>query len=202
MLIASCLPSIMTRLSVVVSVMLTFLYTKYLKPTTWAKNLVCAFIIAFSPCASGFTALHYLRDLDSAKQIVTVPALWRLFGVLFAGFLGREILMDCNDVVDDEAAGIRTIPVVHGKPFATKVALLSEVAQGFIAIAPHAMQLFSAGISLAPMRRAALAGVGCATHVLSSWRIWKTGGEECCTLISKFVDLNLLTLGWFFASFI
>ena len=42
--------------------------------------------------------------------------------VLFCGILHREILMDLNDVDGDRDNGVRTVPVVLGKPAALAIA--------------------------------------------------------------------------------
>jgi hypothetical protein len=60
LLLMPFLPGVATRLAVNCSVMITFLYTKHLKPKTWIKNIACAMIIAASPLTSGAAALNLL----------------------------------------------------------------------------------------------------------------------------------------------
>lgn len=130
-------PGIPSRLAVVTGLMLTFWYTKHIKPLLWLKNVMCACLIALAPFASGSAALQVAMDTTTAGAAAAatvsswgtlrglwVPALWRLVGFLFFGVCGREIVMDITDLEDDQRTGVDTIPVHFGKRFASVVALI------------------------------------------------------------------------------
>jgi len=225
LVVSTCLPGVPTRLSVVVALMMTYLYTKHLKPLTWVKNAVCASLIALAPWTSGSCAWNLLQQhqqyvaagaatgsssssaaIGSLRFVFLVPELWRLFAVLFAGVLGRELLMDIVDVVPDEAAGIRTVPVVHGRLYAVKVAALSTGIMAIVAMAPHVQQLWRLPAAIPiwtspPLRRLLLAGVASAAHLRNIWKVWKSRGEDAA-LITKTVDASLLTVVGLLASFV
>jgi len=119
-LVVTCaLPGLSTRLAVLMGLLLTYFYTQSLKPVTWLKNVVCASLIALAPVTSGSAALHLVHANPAAAgwQVASVPALWRLTASLFCGILGREIMMDCNDVENDAKAHVQTLPVVHGRRY-------------------------------------------------------------------------------------
>jgi len=219
LVLSTCLPGAPTRLSVVTALIMTYLYTKHLKPVTWVKNAVCASLIALAPWTSGSCAWNLLQSHTTAATTTTtvlqsvwlVPELWRVFAVLFAGVMGREILMDCNDVEADEVAGIRTVPVVHGRRFAVTVAAASTTIMTVIATVPPLVQLIrlwssstSAAAQLwssAPLRRLLLAGLSSGAYLRNNWRIWKTKGEDA-VLITKSVDFCLLAVFGLLLSFV
>jgi len=224
LVVSTCLPGAPTRLSVVTALIMTYLYTKHLKPVTWVKNAVCASLIALAPWTSGSCAWNLLQSSHTTAAAATTtttvlqsvwlePELCRVFAVLFAGVMGREILMDCNDVEADEAAGIRTVPVVHGRRFAVTVAAASTVVMTVIATVPPLLELIrlwststSAAAaaplwSSAPLRRLLLAGLSSGAYLRNNWRIWKTKGEDE-TLITKSVDFCLLAVFGLLLSFV
>ena len=136
------------------------------------------------------------------------PGLWRLFGVLLFGVTGREILMDCTDVTADSAAGIRTVPVVHGKLFATKVATGCSLVMSLLATMPAIRQILatqggtnSSILLSAPVRRLTLAGMASVWQLRRNWQIFKTKGEDS-SLISQTVNESLLTVVLLLASFV
>jgi len=146
-------PGIPARLSVVSGAMLTFLYTNYLKPRTWIKNVVCAGLIALSPLTSGSAALHLLNKDASTASLVgkCVSHLGRLVLTLFTGFMSREIWMDMQDYEGDRAVGIRTIPVRYGRPFAGRISLAFLACTFSLAVVPPSWNLvsfFSTGSSI------------------------------------------------------
>lgn len=206
---SNCLPGIPTRLSVTVGLMLTYLYTVHLKPMTWVKNIVCASLIALAPWTSGSCALYLLQSGGGhvgSIGVWFVPSLWRLFGVLFCGVVGREILMDCNDLLADGASGLRTVPVVHGRLYASRVAAASTVVMTLLAVVPHLQQLtrLPAAVALwssAPLRRLLLAATGCGLQLRGTWRAVQTEGADA-TVIEAVVGQSLLTVVLMLASFV
>ena len=120
-------PGVPARLMVVIGNMLTYWYTKHIKPRTWWKNVVCASIMGISPATSAAAAFS-LSSTQNSFRVFGVSALSRLVVALFAGFTGREILMDINDVDDDTLLHVRTVPVTYGRKFASKVALACTAA--------------------------------------------------------------------------
>ena len=139
----TAVPGIVTRLMVIKGTMLTFYYTKFLKPSTGWKNVVCSFVMAISPLASGLAVLSIFGPPNGSVQGATVtgslllteihssqlylPLLNRVgkdFGFfilsLFLALVGREITMDVVDYDSDGRAGIETVPVKYGKTVATR----------------------------------------------------------------------------------
>ena len=108
-------PGIPARISVIIGLMLTFFYTKHIKPLTWIKNVMCASLIALSPATSGFAALKVASEISNGPwgnlRVLATPSLWRLVAMLFFGVCGREIMMDITDLNDDRLNRVRTIPV-------------------------------------------------------------------------------------------
>ena len=145
-----------------------------------------------------------------------IPSLWRLFGILFAGVLGREILMDCNDVVADRASGIRTIPVVYGCRIASYVATFTTGVMTYLAITAPVQQLLPL-VSLptiswnalvaarlwttAPFRRLALAGLGCMIQLNGMRKILRTNGADK-GVVDEMIQQNLFTVVLLMASFV
>jgi 4-hydroxybenzoate polyprenyltransferase len=209
LLVASLLPGIPTRLAVNVALIITFLYTKYLKPMTWVKNIVCASVISMAPWTAGSSVLHLLHHHHhndaTTMQIFLVPSLWRLSAVLFCGIFGREILMDCNDVEADRAAGIRTVPVVYGRQYASKIATVCAMVMWFIASTPPILALktpTSAATTIAvPLRRLIFASIGGWIQVKGSWNVWKTQGVDP-VVVNNAVNEGLRAAVFVLASFI
>ena len=80
------------------------LYTPYLKPIPFIKNITCASIIAFSVhfagtsfCSSGLTPLSQI-----------------LCRFIFLGSLQSELLLDMRDYEGDRLNSIQTVPVIYG----------------------------------------------------------------------------------------
>jgi 4-hydroxybenzoate polyprenyltransferase len=99
---ATMVPGVAGRVFVTGGLILTFLYTKHVKPRTWFKNALCASLISLSPLTSGVAAMSVLSS--SATTILQGGLDWsliRLVSMLFVGIMGREIAMDINDVPDD-----------------------------------------------------------------------------------------------------
>ena len=158
-------PGVPARLSVVIGLMLTFWYTKHLKPITWLKNVVCASLIALSPLTSGSAALAGIHQ--STWHVVTVMPLWRLTGMLLCGFLGREIMMDITDVADDRLHRVRTVPVKYGRKFASLVALLATGLSVLLAL-----------LGKESPRQWAFAGLGSVWLLTRAWQVWRVNGED------------------------
>jgi 4-hydroxybenzoate polyprenyltransferase len=139
----TAVPGIATRLMVIKGAMLTFYYTKFLKPCTGWKNVVCSFVMAISPLASGLAVLSIFGPPNGTVQGATatgslllteihssqlyLPLLSRVgkdFGLfilsLFLALVGREMTMDVVDYDSDGRAGIETVPVKYGKAVATR----------------------------------------------------------------------------------
>lgn len=210
LLLMCVLPGVETRLAVVVGLMLTYFYTQSLKPVTWLKNVVCAALIALSPWTSGAAALHVTAFGSTPAAIWMVPSVWRLTGMLFFGICGREILMDCNDVVVDEAANVQTVPVVHGRRFASRVAAAVTAIMAMCSIAGPVWQLTQVQASASswralatsgPVRRLVLATLGSAAMLRRSWQVVKTEGSDVA-VVSKAVDEGLLAVIILLASFV
>ena len=229
--LSNCLPGIPTRISVNIALMMTYLYTVHFKPITLMKNIVCATLIALAPWTSGSCTLYLLQQQYHVNMIGTggislstllrggvwaIPSLWRLFGILFAGVLGREILMDCNDVVADRASGIRTIPVVYGCRIASYVATFTTGVMTYLAITAPVQQLLPL-VSLptiswnalvaarlwttAPFRRLALAGLGCMIQLNGMRKILRTNGADK-GVVDEMIQQNLFTVVLLMASFV
>jgi 4-hydroxybenzoate polyprenyltransferase len=212
------LPGIPTRLSVVVGLMMTYWYTQYLKPVTWIKNVTCASLIALSPLTSGSAALHILYNKASWNwQVLGVPRLWRLIVMLFWGILGREILMDCNDVVNDLQANVQTVPVVYGRRFATLVALGATAIASALALSGPLARLIpyfltpdvSTTMSLRAIsksalgscRQLALATIGSYIQLRRGWKVYRTEGRDAEATDKAVVD-GLISVLFYLASYI
>lgn len=184
-ILMTVVPGIPARLLVVIGNMLTYWYTKHLKPITWLKNVVCASIMAVSPATSGAAAFHLLST-ESSFKVFGVSALSRLVVTLFLGFTGREILMDINDVDDDAMHDVRTVPVAYGRMFASKTALLCTTAMAVCAMMGPIWKIvqslggnvswkaLSSALSSSPggsTRQLVLASLGCLPMLRRAWKI-------------------------------
>jgi 4-hydroxybenzoate polyprenyltransferase len=216
LLVVACLPGTLTRLLATLSLMMTYLYTKHLKPKTFVKNLVCAGLIAFAPVTSGLAARAILLQLQSGVVFVGgggnmllggLPAdLWRLAIALFCAVFGREVYMDCNDMTADQRSGIRTIPVVYGKRVATMVAQGANVAMALLITTPPAYRYYRHGslhraTQLLLMRRLVLAGLASFWQVMRGFQIIRTRGDDKRT-IERTVNGGLWVLVLLLASFL
>ena len=145
------LPGIPTRLLAMGGSILTFYYTKHIKPKTWMKNVSCSILMSLAPLTSGYATVCHPFVQESVRTIgssdIDFWMIWKglgpLFCSLFFGFMGREIIMDITDYEADKSAGINTVPVVNGKRMASKVVMLQWLASGmFISISPI-MEIYS-----------------------------------------------------------
>jgi 4-hydroxybenzoate polyprenyltransferase len=207
--ISNCLPGIPTRLSVTAALMMTYLYTVHLKPMTWVKNIVCASLIALAPWTSGSCALYLLQQHGNniaLSGVWSIPALWRVFAVLFFGVFGRELLMDCADVDADRATGIRTIPVVYGCSTASKIAMASAILLTYFAMFAPIKQLlllpsFVPVWNSTPMRRLVLALAACGLQLRGTWSAVRTNGTDRVA-IDNVISQSLFTVVLLMASFV
>jgi 4-hydroxybenzoate polyprenyltransferase len=221
------IPGAPARLSVVGGLMLTFWYTQHLKPRTWLKNVVCASLIALSPLTSGMSALAMLSS--SAGPLTTTAApvmmtftsmapLMRVVGMLFVGILGREMTMDINDLDDDKAHGVRTVPVQYGRKFASRISFGCTVSAASLAMSGPALQVLqvlrSASQPLAVtsavalvagtpglIRRCAMASVGGFLQVRRATQVLQSEGQDFA-LNRRAVNEGLLTVVLLLASFV
>ena len=198
------LPGAPARLAVMVSLMLTYFYTNNLKPLTWVKNVVCAFLVAFAPLTSGSAALH-LASASSTTLTMSwwrMGPVWRLVAMLFFGILGREMTMDCNDVENDRAVGVQTIPVVYGPAFASRVALAcAGMAAGLALVGPLRDMTTVVVPRTVWARRLGLAATASAIQLTGAWRVWQTEGRDRNT-VRWAVDAGAKTILLFLASYL
>ena len=188
-------PGVPARMSVVGGLMLTFWYTKHLKPMTWIKNVMCASLIALSPFTSGTAALKVASEIGSGPwgnlRVLAIPSLWRLVMMLFWGVCGREIYMDMTDLEDDKLNSVRTIPVKYGKKYASGVAMVCYLLAGLSVLGgPLAQLLLSEASSVTALksillansggfaRRLAFASVGSLMLVRRGMQVFTSKGED------------------------
>ena len=202
LVLVAFLPGITTRLSVVVGLMLTYLYTQHMKPVTWLKNVVCASLIALSPWTSGSATLHVVAQTDSVSLAeLAIPSLCRLVGALFAGVFSREMLMDCNDVETDAQAAVRTVPVMHGQKFASRVAFVATAVMCALTMFGPVQQLLQYYVQIKSLsttpwalwRRFGLGAVACGSALYRGWSVVRTNGQDAA-VIQRTVDEGLLAV--------
>jgi 4-hydroxybenzoate polyprenyltransferase len=198
-------PGMASRLAIAVGAMLTFWYTQHLKPITWLKNVTCAALIALSPFTSGAAALELLAQQQGGSSMIAVStiwnvtSLWRLFGMLFCGFLGREILMDINDVVDDRLHRVKTVPVKYGRRFASRVALMCTLSMSMLSLM---ITTIDAGAnSFAYQRRIMLALAGSLSQSMRAVQVVLTDGEDP-DVVERAVEEGKTTVLLLLASFV
>ena len=195
------LPGALARLSVIFSLMLTYWYTNHLKPLTWVKNAVCAFLIAFAPLTSGSAALHLVSGgLFHGLHVLRVAPIWRVVAMLFFGIFGREMTMDCNDVENDRAVGVQTIPVVHGHAFASRMALVCAGIASALALAGPLWEIGRVPKAIWA-RRLGLAAVASAIQLIGAIKVWWAEGRDRDVVASS-VDDGVKTILLFLASFL
>jgi 4-hydroxybenzoate polyprenyltransferase len=178
------------------------------------KNIVCASLIALSPATSGSAALSLSSSNNSWSLLFGVPALWRLVGMIFCGFVGREILMDINDVDDDSAHDVRTVPVEFGRKFAARTALSCTAAMTVAATVGPMWQIQRAvGGSLTwtfllstlrtspATRKLLLASIGSLAMMRRAWHVYKTDGEDR-DIVDRAVEEGKLSVMFLLASFV
>jgi hypothetical protein len=140
--------------------------------------------------------------------------------------MAREMMMDCQDIAGDGATGVRTVPVVYGIPFTTRVALglttlLSILAMSvpclnfrrfFLSAATAATSgtttattlwssLVTSILTTSPGRRFLLAGIGSIWQLRRSWQVYRTQGKDE-HLIDRFVSEGMMALVFLLASFV
>lgn len=195
------LPGAPARLSVILSLMLTYWYTNHLKPMTWVKNAVCAFLIAFAPMTSGSAALHLVSGgLFHGLHVLRVGQIWRVVAMLFFGILGREMTMDCNDVENDRAVGVQTIPVVHGQAFTSRMAFLCAGVASLLAVGGPLWEMGHVPTATWA-RRLGLATLASAIQLTGAFRVCQTEGRDRAVVASA-VDNGVKTVLLFLASFL
>lgn len=203
-------PGIPARISVLGGTMLTFLYTQHLKPITWIKTVTCALLIALSPLTSGVAALALQQQLGLEPNIhdygSSLMSLFRLGAMLFFGFLGREILMDINDVVDDRLHRIKTVPVRYGRQFASRIALVSTCIMGLLCLLPIITSSLSSSSSFLLLqhhrrRQVALGLIGTVAQIRRAYQVARSGGTAP-ELVDKAVEEGKLTVLFLLASYI
>ena len=212
-LVLVCLvPGAPTRLAVTLSLMLTFLYTKHLKPLFGVKNVVCALLVACTPWTSAMAALYTTTNTSNAFWI-SISACWRLVLSLFCGVFAREVMLDCNDVDCDTKAGIDTIPVRYGCGRASAVSLLSTLVMSAIALSQPLHQILQEysreGVPLVnfvktrPIQTQRLGFALTASIIMlrRSWQVFQTRGKNA-KVNSTAVDESLITVVFLLASFI
>jgi 4-hydroxybenzoate polyprenyltransferase len=199
LLCATMVPGVPARVAVVSGLMLTFLYTKHVKPKTWAKNALCASLIAVSPLTSGVAAMTVLSNSSSNVlfQYINWP-LVRLVTLLFVGIMGREISMDINDTEDDLVHSVRTVPVVYGRPYASHVAWIGSLIVAALAVTGPALESMDTSTTI---RRASLAGMGSILQMRRYWTVAQSKGLDSHA-IDIAVDEGLLSMILLLASFL
>jgi 4-hydroxybenzoate polyprenyltransferase len=230
LLLVPFLPGALTRLIVIGCLIATFLYTEYLKPITWMKNIACAMVIALAPLTSCAATLNILPksllashwEVFKREVILLNPAL-RLTLILLLGVVSREILMDCNDMDNDRIAAVLTVPVVYGRRFATRIAFACVILMSTIAMTSPIAQtanmiarallypvtmsklisVLSAVIngSLATLRRALFATIGSILTLRRYVNVVQTEASDK-EIVDKAVDESLVTVLFFLLSFV
>lgn len=169
---ATILPGVTARLSVVLSSMLTFWYTQHLKPKTWLKNVACAALIAFAPFTTAAAAFHLLSN-GSMSAAQGMGMAWRQMGrltlALFAGVMGREIIMDIVDCEADKAANVVTVPVRYGRRFASNVVLGCMAGTGLLTTVGPLVQLLTLETPVGVLLRSG--GGGALGMAAAAWRL-------------------------------
>lgn len=197
LLCVAMVPGAPARASVTLGLILTFWYTKHLKPKTWLKNVVCASLIALSPLTSGMATMGLLQNYSWQG----VFPLIRVVSLLFIGILGREMTMDINDVEDDVKFGIQTVPAVFGRRFATKVGLTCSFGVVILALSGPLMELIQGSRTFHTIRRLLLLGVGSLGQLRRSYQVFQTEGQDS-DVVHIAVEEGLLTVPLILAGFV
>eukprot|EP00980_Cylindrotheca_fusiformis_P014740 scaffold4009_cov124-Cylindrotheca_fusiformis.AAC.20 len=191
------LPGAPARASVTMGLILTFWYTKHLKPKTWLKNAVCASLIALSPLTSGLAAL----GVDGTYSWNGIAPLIRVVSTLFIGIFGREITMDINDVEDDTKHGILTVPAVYGRRLASAISVGCSVGVACITMSAPVWEVANGRATISILRRLGLASLGGIAQLRRSWQVYKFEGMDK-EVNDRAVDEGLLTVALILASFV
>ncbi|KAL3810320.1 hypothetical protein ACHAXA_008255 [Cyclostephanos tholiformis] len=246
LLSSAFVPGAMSRLMVLGGAIVTYLYTVHLKPKTWIKNASCAGLVAISPLTSGLAAWHVLCDVTRPFHSLAVVVdggggdggggghipWFRLFQSpmsslvlsLFAGMMGREILMDIADSEGDARAGIETVPVKYGRGVASGIAFGCSVMSAISACGASLMPWIGSiggGIiieqrhndmsgyiaSLAALavsskvRNVLLSVAGSGMLLRRTYGVWRTNGEDV-KLVHRAVEESLISVVLVLASFL
>eukprot|EP00521_Asterionellopsis_glacialis_P007151 CAMPEP_0195288774 /NCGR_PEP_ID=MMETSP0707-20130614/5299_1 /TAXON_ID=33640 /ORGANISM="Asterionellopsis glacialis, Strain CCMP134" /LENGTH=506 /DNA_ID=CAMNT_0040348677 /DNA_START=289 /DNA_END=1810 /DNA_ORIENTATION=+ len=210
----SFMPSVLGRTTATLSVMFTFWYTKHLKPKTWIKNITCACIMALAPLTSGSVAAFLANNgatnsgflsllFASPHHIGGITQLGQLVLLLFFGFMGREITMDCQDVHDDAQHHIQTIPVQYGTKFASQIALGCYTLMAMVTVG---CKVAADGRGrqqgwLPPLVQCGFATIGSLRMLQRAWQVYRTQGTN--THINAIaIDEGKTTMLLLLASFI
>jgi 4-hydroxybenzoate polyprenyltransferase len=118
---------------------------------------------------------------------------------LFFGILGREITMDCNDVENDRAVGVRTIPVVHGPVYASRIAFASAAMSAMLALMGPLGQITKLPTSVWT-RRLGFAATASIIQMYGAWRVMRTEGRNR-EVVTTSVDAGVKTILLFVASY-
>jgi 4-hydroxybenzoate polyprenyltransferase len=197
LMLSTLLPGALTRALVVVSLILTYLYTVHLKPIPWVKNAVCATLVAASPWASGSTIVA----LANGPTTLLVPSLARFVAALWFSIVGREMIMDCTDVENDKRAGVNTVPVQHGVEYASRVALGATLMSAVATLWGPLHEIGQIGTSLSAqtllspaMRHLMLAGLGSGLMVLRHLQVVQSKGQDMNTIDKAIKEGHLSAL--------
>ncbi len=187
------LPGRPTRILVVLGSMLTFYYTKHLKPKLWFKNVSCAILMSLSPLTSGVAVTELLENnyFDAWK------ALGPLIFSLFCGFMGRELIMDITDHSTDKDAGIYTVPVTYGKRVTSRIILFFSIGAASISINP--LREVWGAFTLCSLRRLSCALIGSLWLIFRAIQIVNSEGEDE-RLLCKSIEEAKLHVLFFLAS--
>lgn len=133
------------RIYVLLNAVLTYLYTKALKPRGFMWKNGCVSLIIAMAIGLGAVAVQSETAGSLARGLATVfPAMVATFFGIFA----REVIMDVSDVEGDTAAGIRTLPVVAGPTAALRCArllTLPVLAAQLVALSASGRELVAPG---------------------------------------------------------
>jgi 4-hydroxybenzoate polyprenyltransferase len=201
------IPGALARCAVVSGLMLTFWYTQHLKPRTWLKNAVCAGLIAASPFTSGLSALSWLSQQYGVEGTFwSNTSLFRLFAIVFIGIMGREMTMDINDVEDDAAHNVRTVPVKYGRRFASTIGVVCSSCVLSLAVMEPLYEFLAGNVGRAlgtriAVRRLVMAAIGGLAQLRRSWQVYQTEGEDPL-VVDAAVKEGLLSVVLIMASFV
>jgi len=231
----SFMPGALSKTLAVTGTLLTVLYTEYLKPVTWLKNISTAALTGLAPIVSATALAHTLRASAGAavtgaassswisSLLSSSPLLWQLYGISFFGILGREIMMDCNDCIQDRQSGIVTIPVKYGYTFASRVAFASwiimsaiafsnpvgELARGIAATAAAPVTsplqairvMASTPTALHVMRKLALTAVGSVLLIRRGWQVLRCQGRNK-EVVDRAIEESMVSVLLYWVSFL
>jgi len=196
-------PSNVAKFGIVASGVAVYYYTEYIKPITWVKNICCATLIAASPVVSAFAAFcQILRD--SPKSVtLTATSLYpiaRMVVSMFSWCMSREIVMDIRDYYGDKKMCLETVPVKHGKRFASKAALIFAALFAVSAISGplySLMYILPSTPSAWLYARLALATFGSLSMLWRMFSVYKCEGDDkevCRTAVDSSLISGVLLL--------